>query len=561
MGEEVKLPTYETLLTEAIRNLAVDSGVVSSPIVTANNTLTDSSKDWASGVHKNRLVKIVRGTGAGQIAVIDNNSRNTLIIRGGWLRGIAAGAVYVILEKDLAQILRDVLGGGSDISAANPLETHDPKVEAVEDKLDDPAHGLAALKALIDSLAGGAFYGSYGPKNVEVGNDVDFGIILYDPSGNIITVGEITLGTYTVHRVRGAVDTEIVAATPSSEAAGRVYMTYNFPAANWAVGDIFYITFSGIIVTIDGVTTEYPNLYIWGRVVREAAISDKIGTNVDATGTTTLFARLRQIVDTYLADATIGLAVIEGYVDILDDATNGLANIKSLIDTLTTYVDTEVAAILAAVDTEVADIKAVTDALPDAGALTTLITHLTDIKGAGWTDENLTTIDSLIDTLLTRVTAAVALASVCTEARLAELDSTNIPADTDPKVMGRAQIFEKSITSAANAGDVNVATITDQPCLIESVVIHADTAQPAHMTSCGVFGGTNKVVTFISATDAVRDNLDAADKQVAWTGAVRLAAAKTIVIPLVGTGTDPVDLTIVIKYRACVSGGYLALFT
>ncbi len=116
MVEEVRLPTYETLLTEAIRSLAVDSGLVSSPVAIANNTLTDSTKDWASGVHKNRLVKIVRGTGAGQIAVISDNSRNTLIIRGGWLKGIAAGAVYVILEKDLAQILRDVLGGGSDIS-------------------------------------------------------------------------------------------------------------------------------------------------------------------------------------------------------------------------------------------------------------------------------------------------------------------------------------------------------------------------------------------------------------------------------------------------------------
>ncbi|MBA7680265.1 hypothetical protein ES703_88577 [subsurface metagenome] len=126
------------------------------------------------------------------------------------------------------------------------------------------------------------------------------------------------------------------------------------------------------------------------------------------------------------------------------------------------------------------------------------------------------------------------------------------------KVMGRSQIFEKSITSAANAGDVNVATITTQPCIIESVVIHADAAQTGDMTSCGVFGGAGKVITFISAADAVQAELDAADKQVAWTGAVRLAAAKTIVISLVGSNGTAVDLTIVIKYRACVSGGYLA---
>ena len=123
---------------------------------------------------------------------------------------------------------------------------------------------------------------------------------------------------------------------------------------------------------------------------------------------------------------------------------------------------------------------------------------------------------------------------------------------------GKASFFEKSITSAANAGDVTVATITDNPCQIESIVIHADAAQTADMTSCGVFGGASKVITFISATDAVQASLDAADKQVAWGGVVRLAATKTIVISLAGTGATAVDLTIVIKYRPCGVGGYLA---
>ncbi|GAI83852.1 unnamed protein product [marine sediment metagenome] len=126
------------------------------------------------------------------------------------------------------------------------------------------------------------------------------------------------------------------------------------------------------------------------------------------------------------------------------------------------------------------------------------------------------------------------------------------------EVMGRSQIFEKSITAAANAGDVNVATITGSPCLIESVIIHADAVQTLDMTSCGVFGGAGKVITFISAADATQADLDAEDKQVAWTGAVRLAAAKTIVISLVGGGATPVDLTIIIKYRACVREGHFA---
>jgi len=145
----------------------------------------------------------------------------------------------------------------------------------------------------------------------------------------------------------------------------------------------------------------------------------RIGTNTDLAGTTTVFARLRQIVDTYLAHGTIGLAALKalidavegkldgasglvaikavvdailvdtgttlpgllaaiaGYIDTevadiktqtdkLGDATIGLANLKALIDILTGYVDTEVAAILAAVDTEVAAIKTQTDKLAGA---------------------------------------------------------------------------------------------------------------------------------------------------------------------------------------------------
>lgn len=53
---------------------------------------------------------------------------------------------------------------------------------------------------------------------------------------------------------------------------------------------------------------------------------------------------------------------------------------QTSVDTIDDYVDTEVAAILTAVDTEVGAIKAVTDALPNAGALTTIQSDLDDIQ-------------------------------------------------------------------------------------------------------------------------------------------------------------------------------------
>lgn len=134
----------------------------------------------------------------------------------------------------------------------------------------------------------------------------------------------------------------------------------------------------------------------------------------------------------------------------------------------------------------------------------------------------------------------------------------NTYTDAADRIAGKCQIKEVSITSAANAGDVTVATITTQPCQIESIIIHADAAQTAALTSCGIFGGASKVVTFIAAADAINANLDAADKQVGWEGAVRLLATKTIVISLVGTAATAVDLTIIIKFRATTDGGYLA---
>ena len=59
----------------------------------------------------------------------------------------------------------------------------------------------------------------------------------------------------------------------------------------------------------------------------------------------------------------------------------------------------------------------------------TLLTRITAAR-AGYLDElAAANIPADIDTLLGRVTAAVALASICTEARLAELDGANLPTD------------------------------------------------------------------------------------------------------------------------------------
>ena len=133
--------------------------------------------------------------------------------------------------------------------------------------------------------------------------------------------------------------------------------------------------------------------------------------------------------------------------------------------------------------------------------------------------------------------------------------------DAVKRKVGNTQVLEVSVTSAANAGDVTLATITTQPCIIDSIIVHADTGQTADLTSCAVYGGAAKVLTFIDNQDAIQANLNAADKQVAWSasnsGSVRLAATKTIIMTLAGTGATAVDQTVTIIYRSAVDGGYL----
>ncbi len=132
-----------------------------------------------------------------------------------------------------------------------------------------------------------------------------------------------------------------------------------------------------------------------------------------------------------------------------------------------------------------------------------------------------------------------------------------VKTDSLSRAVGVTKILGVSVTIAANAAATIIATVTTQPCLIKSIVVHANTAQTADLTSLNIKGGASNVITFIDDDDGVAANFNGDDKQVAWTGAVRLAATKTITIDPTGTGATPLDLTVAIEYEACVAGGYL----
>ena len=125
-------------------------------------------------------------------------------------------------------------------------------------------------------------------------------------------------------------------------------------------------------------------------------------------------------------------------------------------------------------------------------------------------------------------------------------------------VTGRIQMLEVSVTSAANALDTVLATGTIQPCIVESVIIRADAPQTVDLTSCPIKGCAGKLVTFINAGNATQPNLDAISKQVEWSGSVYLNTGETLVMEHNGTGSNALDLTVIIIYRATATGGRLA---
>lgn len=109
-----------------------------------------------------------------------------------------------------------------------------------------------------------------------------------------------------------------------------------------------------------------------------------------------------------------------GRLDLILDARASQTSVNTVDD----FLDTEVAAILAAVDTEVAAIKAVTDLLPDAGALSSLATQA-----------SVNTIDDFLDTEVAAIKAKTDSLTFTT----AGLVDANVQQINDVTITGNGQ--------------------------------------------------------------------------------------------------------------------------
>lgn len=362
------------------------------------------------------------------------------------------------------------------------------------------------LQTAVGGAAGQLRFQQSESTTVEDNAFQQFSISLIDINSGAITSVNINIAAISVEMAKstagGAFSAVGITQPTFAKADGRVYTSYQFLDAEWAVGDVYRLTVSDIVVTF-GTEFAYVPMMVWSNMVTDIIDIDTVVDSIKVdTG---------RIQDTAL---TIGMA--SGSLSSFVAGNNG--GLGSTLPASTSLYDTT---------------KNIRNVAVDGSSLPVPNT-LSDIlhKDGSYTYDNTTdSLEAISDKI------------------------TSIPANTG---VGVRQVLVKSITSAANAGATTLAQVGTNPVVIESICVQADTASQTDLTSAAVYGGSANAITFINATDAAKANLDAVDETVSWTGACRLAVAKNIVMDLQGTGTTAVDLTVTITYYAEVAGGVLS---
>lgn len=267
---------------------------------------------------------------------------------------------------------------------------------------------LERTEFIIDALAGTQFRTEQSHSGTVEENAFEmFNISLFDlDSGAIASASiDITGITATMEKSTGGADFSSAGITQPTfvKANGRVYCSYQFLAAQWAVGDLYRLTVSGITAVVDTETVYAPTM-VWSNAVLETATID---TNVESIKGTvenihdTDLPAVKTVVDAIQVDlgdpstrvnlktieamlgnpdavgktlyanlgdffgqanlqsllAALGIPDVAGkslytclIADRLDNGTYGLAALKTLLSTVAGYLDTEIAAIQAKTD-------------------------------------------------------------------------------------------------------------------------------------------------------------------------------------------------------------------
>lgn len=114
---------------------------------------------------------------------------------------------------------------------------------------------------------------------------------------------------------------------------------------------------------------------------------------------------------------------------------------------------------------------------------------------------------------------------------------------------GKSITVSVAITSAANAGNVVLATCYYGTLVIESIILRAVGAAPADLTHIAVYANAGNINTLIDPGLGIQPNLDNAGDQVSAVGPWALAGGANITATLTGTGATAVAIYAYITYK------------
>jgi len=307
----------------------------------------------------------------------------------------------------------------------------------IESKIDDiiTILGGAAIQLRTEQSVAGT---------VEENGVMGFGISLIDVDAGAIASADINITAISAvleKSAGGAAFSSAGITQPTFlKANGLVSCNYQFATAEWEIGDIYKLAVSGITCTVGG-DTAYVKTMIWSNMVME-----------------------QKNVETLVNTIITNVGNPSGHT--LTSLTAKLGNDTSTLKARLDAIDTALTTIDDYVDTEVAAIKAVTDALPDAGALTTINTNINTIN-TNVGDAAAHTLTSLVaklgndtSTLKARLDAIDTALTTIDDYVDTEVAAIKAVTDAIPDAGALTTINTNINTANTNIGDASAHTLT-----------------------------------------------------------------------------------------------------
>lgn len=168
-----------------------------------------------------------------------------------------------------------------------------------------------------------------------------------------------------------------------------------------------------------------------------------------------------------------------------------------------------------------------------------------------------------------RGTDSAALAAVCTETRLSQLDAANLPTsigaivtNVSIKLAGRAQMAVKTVDLQQAAGAYDLFTGAENSVILESLIFRTPvdcSDDSGGFTGISIQTDDATLQELISQANGVKANLTEA-AQISWNGNVLLKVGKKVQLTIYGAAADAATVCeVIVKCRAVLSGGYLTV--